>query len=365
MNFERLKYLDWARKSGIERVAYPLFSSELKSLRINELVKLGLKLKNIETAGTPEDTYGMVNLKETIARHYKVKHANVTLTTGVSMAMFIALSSLLNRGNEIIIEHPCYEPILKGAQVTGAKIKRLHRKFSNQFQPDISELKKLLTPHTKAIYLTNLHNPSGVQIKPELLREIGRLASRTNTYVITNEIYLDYLLDKIPAPSFTMSDNFITMSSLTKVYGLGWVRAGWILADKKITKQFHYTLDYLAGHNSYPSLGIAMFAFKKLNQLRKYARDIISTNLPIMKEWMASQESIQWIEPASGIICFPKLPSGINSMKFVNYLKKRYNTLVVPGEFFESPGHVRIGLGCPTDTLRKGLNNINQAIKTY
>jgi aspartate/methionine/tyrosine aminotransferase len=362
MKFKQLEYLNWARLHEEENVKYPLFGSGVKSLHINDLNKLGLKLGDIETAGTVRDHYGMFKLKEFIAGYYKVKSKNVTLTAGTSMAIFLAWSGLIDRGDEVIIEFPCYEPILKGAQALGVNIKRLPRRFSDKFQPDIADVKKLLTKRTKVIYLTSLHNPSGIKVDSKLISEIAKEASKVGAYVVVNEIYLDYLLDKTPPPAFKLADNIITMSSLTKVYGLGWIRGGWILANEELTKQFHNILDYFTGELSYPSQTIALFAFKNISRLRENTRKIVNTNLPIVRDFINSQNLIKWVEPDSGIISFPKLPDKVNAMELINLLKRKYDTLVVPGEFFESPGYIRLGFGCPEPILREGLRRLKLAV---
>ena len=363
MKFTNLEYLNWARWGSEFGVKYPLFESGIKSLNINDFKKLGLKLNDIETAGTVRDHHGMIKLKSAIADYYKVSPKNITLTAGASMAMFLAWCGLLDKGDEVIIELPCYEPILKGAQALGAKVKRLPRRFDNKFQPDIADVKKLLTKRTKAVYLTNLHNPSGIRLDSKLILEIAKEADKVGAYVVINEIYLDYLLDKTPPTAFTLANNIITMSSLTKVYGLGWIRAGWILANEKLTEQLHYIVDYFTGELSYPSETIALFAFKNIRRIRENTGKVVNTNLPIISDFIDSQDLIKWVKPDSGIISFPKLPAGVNAIELVNLLKRKYDTLVVPGEFFESPGYIRLGFGCPEPTLREGLRRLSLAVK--
>lgn len=362
MHFDELKYLTWARQRERGTNFYSLFESGVSKISLAELRRMGFGLKDMEVAFTPEDTHGLVKLKEAVARHYKIKPSNITLTSGATMGTFLVSAFLAKPGDEVIVETPCYEPLLMTPRALGMRIKRLPRRFSNRFQLDPDELKKLLTRRVKAIYLTNLHNPSGVLMKPGLLRQIGRLAQKVGAYVVCNEVYLEFLLKKRPAPAFTLADNIITVTSLTKAYGLGGVRAGWILAHPRVTRQLHHVLDYVVARNSIPSERITLFALKHFNRLQARTRKVLSTNRPIIKDWMSRQEHLQWIQPDGGIISFPKLPQGINSIKFVDYLKRRYHTIVTPGEFFQAPGHIRLGFGSPPKMLREGLKRLNQAL---
>lgn len=379
MNFTELSYIKWVRDNLKAGVAYPLVLSGIRDIPQCELEKLGFSLKDIETKGSSADVDGLAELKEEIARRYRVKPDNVTLAAGASMGMFLASIALLNPGDEVIVEEPCYPPLLNIPLGLGCRVKRLHRRFENGFQPDLGELKKLLTKRTKMIYLTNLHNPSGAKISQDDMAKIARLAERVGAYVISNEVYMQYLGENSPPPAFTLSDNVISMASLTKAYGLGWIRAGWILANPELTHRFTYMLVYLVGQNSYPSEKITLFAFRHMKHFQKYTDGLISTNLPILRNWMESEELLDWVEPAGGAICFPRLPKGMKAMDFVAHLKRKYGTLVAPGEFFGAypvaahgthecaryARHFRLGYGCATPILKEGLSRISQALRTF
>ena len=198
MKFTEIGYLKWVRERVKRGVGYPLLLSGIRDISRIELEKLGFSLKDIETKGGHNDFGGLVELKETIARRYRVSPANVTLAAGASMAIFTVSSALLNPGDEVIIEYPCYEPILRVPEALGCRIKRLPRRFSDGFQPDLAELKRLLTKRVKLIYLTNLHNPSGVQIAPEVIHKISRLARQSGAHLVSNEIYLQYFGEGFP-----------------------------------------------------------------------------------------------------------------------------------------------------------------------
>lgn len=374
MNFPETKYINWIRENLKTKVDYPLVLSGIRDIPLRELAKLGFSLKDIETKGTPLDLDGLMELKETIAQRYQVKAANVTLCAGASMGMFLASVALLNPGDEAIVEEPCYPPLLNIPLALGCRVKRLNRPFENAFQPELSLLKKLLTKRVKLIYLTNLHNPSGARISQSDMVKIASLTKKVGAYVISNEIYMQYMKDNIP-PAFKLSDNVISMASLTKAYGLGWVRAGWVLSTPELASLFNRIIVYLVGQNSYPSEKIALFAFRKIKELQKYTDSLISINLPILRNWMEKEEMLEWVEPAGGAICFPRLPKGIKAMDFVAHLKKKYSTLVAPGEFFSGASlslrrdsasrHFRLGFGAKTEILKEGLSRISRALLTF
>ena len=97
------------------------------------------------------------------------------------------MAALIKAGDEVLIEQPTYEPLLALARYLGADIKRFSRRFESDFSVLPAEVEQNLSPRTRLIVLTNLHNPTGVQINQETLREIGSLAKRCGARVLVDE----------------------------------------------------------------------------------------------------------------------------------------------------------------------------------
>ncbi|MFA5795406.1 MAG: aminotransferase class I/II-fold pyridoxal phosphate-dependent enzyme [Candidatus Brocadiia bacterium] len=373
----KTEHIEWVKMLPLSKVKYPLMISGIESVTMKELLKMGFSLKHMDLFGHDGDYYGPRSLKAAVAGYYKVNPDNIALIGGANMAIYMACAALLESGDEVIIESPSYEPIRRAAESMGAVIKLLPRRMENRYQPDPAELKRLITSKTRLILTTNLHNPSGIAMDDDVMEGLIDIAEKKGVLLAVDEIYRDFLvvqktLKQKPAPLFTRSPNVITLSSLTKVYGLGYMRAGWLMAEPKLVYRFLRTYDYMTASDAYPAQMIALFCLRRINTLIERTRKIIGNSLEIMKEWMADQEykqqhlperkKIAWCPPDGGITCFIRLPVGLDAFKFINRLYKRYDTLVVPGDFFGTPGHIRIGFGIKERLLRQGLSRIEKCL---
>ena len=133
---------------------------------------------------------GYAPLKAAIAERYNVAPENVVASQGTSMANFLAMATIIERGDEVLIEEPTYDPFLGAAEYLGANVKRFSRKFENGFQLDLDELKSLLTPKTKLIVISNPHNPSGVTCALDDLRALALDIAPVPLFV--DEAYADF-----------------------------------------------------------------------------------------------------------------------------------------------------------------------------
>ncbi|MFH1226354.1 MAG: aminotransferase class I/II-fold pyridoxal phosphate-dependent enzyme [Planctomycetota bacterium] len=373
----KTEHIEWVKLLRPSKIKYPLMISGIPSLTMGELLRMGFKFKDMDLFVHEGDYYGPLKLRTALANYYKINPDNIALIGGANMAIYMACASLLETGDEVIIESPSYEPIRRAAESTGADIKLLPRCMENRYQPDPAELKKLITPKTRLIVITSLHNPSGIAIDDNVLNELIKISEKNGVLLAVDEIYRDFLvvqkiLKQKPAPFFTRSPNVVTISSLTKVYGLGYMRAGWLMAEPKLVYRFLRTYDYMTANDAYPAQMIALFCLKHIDALIERSRKIIGNSLNIMKEWMSQQKHkqrnliekkrIAWSPPDGGITCFVRLPIGLNAFKFNDRLCKRYNTLVVPGDFFGAPGYVRIGFGIKEKLLRQGLAQVEKCL---
>jgi aspartate/methionine/tyrosine aminotransferase len=87
--------------------------------------------------------------------------------------------------------------------------------------------------------------------------------------------------------------------------------------------------------------------------------------MSMIANFIKEEERLSWVEPAGGVVCFPKVEAGLSGDELASLLLERYDTSVVPGSFFEEPQHFRIGFGVRADTLARGLENIKKVLKDY
>jgi aspartate/methionine/tyrosine aminotransferase len=354
MRFNTIKYMEWFKTKS--RVKIDLCSSSVKQLESKEL---GISLDELEVTG--EDFYGYPPLLQAIARRYEVEEDCIVSTIGTSQALFLVCTALLEPDDEVLIETPVYEPLVAVPEAFGARVMRLARRYEDKYQFSFELFKRLLSPQTRFILLTNLHNPSGVLIPGSHLKQVVQIAGERGIPVVIDEIYLEFL-DGEPT-SFHLADNIIVISSLTKVFGLGNIRCGWILAQPELAKRLRRIIDYIHVEGVFIAEEIGWRMFGKLDEIKKRNRKLIDTNKSLVRDWIQREKGLSWVEPADGVLCFPRIEGSFDGDELAAVLRKNYDTAVVPGRFFEQTQHFRLAFGGDTDTLAAGLENIGKALK--
>jgi aspartate/methionine/tyrosine aminotransferase len=346
-------YMEWAKLSSQAR--FNLATSGLTNVGLAEFP---LRVEELEITG---GGYGYAPLLERIARHAAAPLECVVTAEGTSMANHLAIAALIEPGDEVVIEQPTYGLLLDVARYLGASIRRVARRFEEDFNLSLGELEKAITPATRLVILTNLHNPTGALIPAEMLRAIGEMAQRVGARVLVDEVYLEMLFDRRPPSTFSLGKNFIVTSSLTKAYGLSGLRCGWILAAPELAHRMSRLNDLFAATAAHPAERMSVMAFDHLDQFRARARDLLRTNRALLDSFLDSRADLECFRPPAGTVVFPRLTSG-DPEKFSQLLREQYETSVVPGRFFEMPQHFRLGIGGETENLRAGLERLGAAL---
>jgi aspartate/methionine/tyrosine aminotransferase len=341
----KITYMEWVKLKRPAR--YELGGSSVPAVSIDEF-----PLARKEVAINAFNLYGYRPLVEQIAARYDVKPTQVVTTQGCSMANYLACAAILKPGDEVLVEMPAYEPLLGVVRLLGARVKRFRRRFRDAYR--IGEVP--ISKKTRLIVLSNLHNPSGVLTPQEVLREVGRDARRVGAQVLVDEVYLDYLFENRPASAVHLGPNFLTTSSLTKCYGFDGLRCGWILASPANAKAIWRLQDFFGVNGATPAETIASAVFANLGQFVKRTRKIILANRLIADSFLARNVGrFQWVEPAAGPVCFPRLIEGRGD-EFCEQALRKHGIRVIPGRFFESPRHFRLGFGGPTEKVQAALD---------
>lgn len=348
--------MTWAKHHAGAR--YNLANSGILGCSLNDLT---VTLDDVAVNGPNHEGYAP--LKETIAAKYGVQPENVVPSQGTSMANFLAMATLVERGDEVLIEQPTYEPILSALVYLGAEVKRFSRSFENGFAIDLNEMRRLITPRTKLIVLTSPHNPSGVAINNNVLQQIGDLAKSVGAYVMVDEVYRDILFEDAEACVATLGDQFLTTSSLTKSYGLSGLRCGWILCNPELAERMRRLNDLFGAVGSVPSDTLAVAAFRQLDRLAARTRAMIEPNIKLVHQFLREHEDLlECVVPPRSMIVFPRLKHQDDAEPLHDQLRE-LETSIVPGKFFESPRHFRLGFAVKPEDVEIGLQNLSRVLR--
>src|SRR5438270_13580763 len=265
-------FMHWAKTRP--KVKYDLALSGILNLPVAELE---FDPKQLELHG--DNAYGYRPLVEALAKHRNVSPKNVVpVSGGTSLANHLAMAALIEDGDEVLIEQPTYDPLLAIARYLGAKIKRFPRPFEIEFKIDIDALEKQITPRTRLIAITNLHNPSSTLVDHEMLRKIGELAGQVNARVLVDEVYLEAMFENAPASAISLGPEFVVTSSLTKGYGLSGLRCGWIFAEPKLAERIRLLDDIFAASAPYLMEQLSVAAISQLSKISERAKSMLDMN---------------------------------------------------------------------------------------
>src|SRR6267154_3127205 len=348
-------YMHWAKTRP--KVKYDLALSGILNLPFAELEA---NIADLDLNG--DNAYGYQPLVEALAAHSQVSPESVvTISGGTSMANHLAMAAALEHGDEVLIEEPTYEPILALAEYFGARIKRFPRTFENGYRIEIEELTKRITPSTRLIVLTNMHNPSSVLVEEKTLRQIGGLAKDAGARVLVDEVYLEAMFEAAPPSSVHLGPEFIATTSLTKGYGLSGLRCGWIMAEPEMAQRMRLLHDVFGAVGPQPSERLSVVALAKLPKFIERAKKILETNRAVLNDFLDTREDLQVVRTESGTTSFPRLLKGCVDDLY-DSLQHKYDTAIVPGRFFESPQHFRIGMCAEPKLFRIGVERLGAAL---
>jgi aspartate/methionine/tyrosine aminotransferase len=308
---------------------------------------------------------GTVELRETIAAMYPGATAdNVLVTVGAAEANFLAMTTLLEPGDEAVIMLPNYMQVWGIAKNHGVRVRECHLSEERGWAPDLAELESVATPATKLIAVCNPNNPTGRIMTRSEMDAVVAVAERTGAWLLADEVYrgAERETDE-EAPSFYgRYDRVLAQGSMSKAYGLPGLRVGWSVGppqtlDDMWARHEYTTIATTALSNHLTALALSE---KVRPQILARTRQYIRAGFPVLEEWMKGHgDMFDIVPPQAAAIAFPRYKIGINSTELVNRLRDEKSVLIVPGDHFGLDGHLRISYGLHHDYLREGLDRIH------
>jgi aspartate/methionine/tyrosine aminotransferase len=352
----RTAYIEWAKLHASAK--YNLAASGVKGVPLSALP---VRLEELELSAA--GSYGYPPLLERLAARYGVSTKNVVTAIGTSMANYLAMSAVLEPGDEVAIEDPAYEPMVEVGHYLGAVVKRVPRRPEYGWQVLIEDLEKVVSAKTRLIVLTNLHNPSGALLDEATLRQIGEVAERVGARVMVDEVYLEVLFDRPFRSACQLDETFLVTTSLTKAYGLSGLRCGWIVAAPELCERMWHQNDLFGNIPAHITEALSVIALDHLDTIRALAKNLLERNGKLLDAFLTKHPELGVVRPPGGTIVFACVPGG-DGDRFAEHLRDKYETSVVPGRFFGMPGYIRIGICNDTAEVDEGLKRLEQALRS-
>jgi aspartate/methionine/tyrosine aminotransferase len=351
-------YMQWAKTRQGAR-----FNLATSGLVTYPLCGLPVKLEDLAPLARGGG-YGYPPLQEALATHCGVSTTNVVAADGTSMANYLAMAAILEPGDEVLVEHPTYELLLAALGHLQAEVRRFPRRSNDGFALDPGEIERAVTPRTRLIVITNLHNPSSAFADEASLRAIGEIARGAGARVLVDEVYLDAAFEIGQRSAFHLGPEFVATNSLTKVYGLSGLRCGWVLAEPELTRRMWLLNDLFGVNQAHPAERLSVIALRNFEAVRNWSRELLARNRTLLNEFLATRKDLE-VQPLQyGTVVFPRLLTGLVD-RFCELFREKYDGTVVPGSFFEMPDHFRLGIGAEPDAVAASLEQLGTALDEF
>jgi aspartate/methionine/tyrosine aminotransferase len=336
-----------------------LSSSDAESVTIADLVALepdaaerlfAQRLGYTESVGAPELRAAAAAIYETAAPE------DVIVVAAAEEGIFTAAHALLEPGDHVVVETPCYESAVQVPRSAGAEVTTWRRFAADDWAHDLEALERALRPDTRLVYVNTPHNPTGLQMPRAVLDRVVELCAERGAWLFCDEVYRELEhdpADRLPA-AVDLYERAISLGSVSKTYGLPGLRLGWLVSHDhealaRIVDLKHYTTIC----SSAPSELLSALALRHRSVLVDRNRSLVLGNLELLDAFLERQaERLSWVRPTASPIGFARVHGHDDTTAYCEELVADRGVLLLPGSVYDEPGHVRIGFG------RAGLSQV-------
>ncbi len=297
-----------------------------------------------------------------LAKQYRVGVENVVLTNGGQHANSLFVQTCIGLTKKAAIEAPTYTP-MRGCldAMTGGALE-VPRTSGNNFKLDSNRLAKALGKGAKALLITNLHNPSAGMLDDQELTTVLEGAKRRGARVLCDETYREMSYGTPAKPVAALGENGVSTCGMTKLWGLGGLRIGWLVGPEEVVEWVRAARIYTTYHLPARSLSVAIRAIQKKAWFRERVLRLAKTNLKVLDDWMEKESRLDVVWPDGGLMFLAGLPKGVDDERLAMHILKKHKTAVCPGKYFGIPGAIRVTFSCDRGDFAAGLEHISSAL---
>lgn len=343
-----------------ESGVHPMSTEELLALSGGDPKTLGrLPLGYSQSNGTDE-------LRAAIAALYPGATADqVLVTVGSAEANFVTCWTLIQPGDQVAIQVPTYLQTWGLAQNFGARVATFALRAESNWEPDLDEIARAITPKTKLVVVTNPNNPTGHVLSREARSLIVERARAAGAWLLADEVYQGAERNGKTTPSFWGSYQRVLVSNgLSKAYGLPGLRLGWIVGPGEMIERLWRRHDYTVIGPAPMSDLLGREALRVREQILARTRGILNENYPVLNAWLKQFGKLfEWRDPEAGAICFARYRHTADAVDLVERIRVRHGILLVPGEHFGLPRHLRLGFGNRRTELEQALEELEEPFR--
>lgn len=307
---------------------------------------------------------GLEATRQAVADLYggRVNASDVLIAHGAQEALYLFYQSFLSAGDHVITTVPGWQQSWELPAHLGCGVSKLH--WHPGAPLDVETLEGLIRPQTRLLILTNPGNPSGCSVTDEEWASICRIADRHRIWILSDE---EYLLDFTTSVALRYS-RAVSVSGLSKVYGLQGLRAGWAATASRVGAEI---IERMVNYKRYTTMCNSMLSEGVLqhvladreNQVRRYHTLLDAGRVALDEFADANPETVELVPPEGTPFAWLDLDLPISSLEFTERLLKEQAVLVMPGEFFGGEQGIRLTFARPEEDLREGLPRVTNLLK--
>ncbi len=369
MRYRRLPIeIESPEQLGYDRIRNNLAESSVRDLRLDAIDPgLGERLAGLVLAYG--DHLGRPDLRSSIATHWSMAPEEILTTPGAVAALFLVHSALLAPSDHVVVAAPNYATNLETPRAIGADVTVLEARREDDWRIAPERIAAAMTARTVLVSLTSPGNPTGTVIaRPDLDRVLALVEAHPRARLLLDETYRD-LADGVPSePVAARSSRAISVSSLSKAYGVPGIRLGWLASrDAELLETLLAAKEQIVIANSVVDEAIGAAVLEARGMWLPRLRAEVAAHRSIVDAWIAAS-SFEWVRPTGGAVGFPRIrpdrADGVDLDRFHRILFEEHGTIVGPGHWFGQPDDAfRLGFGWPTtERLRAGLEALEAAL---
>jgi len=303
---------------------------------------------------------GSLRLRSLLAETYcDSGPQNILVTTGAIEANFLLFNVLLSPDDHVVSVYPAYQQLYSVPRAIPCDVSLWTLRPENGFRYDLDELRGLVTPRTRLIVLNTPHNPTGVALSTEELREVYDIAESVGAHVLCDEAYRWIEMPDAPPTALPVRDlgeRGISVGTFSKPFGLPGLRIGWLTGPEDLVAACWGMRDYVSLSPAKLSDALAVIALGCREQVMERTQSILRQNLVSTRRWVVEHEDlVSWQEPQGGLLSLLRYKFDIPSRELADRLAGEYSVMLAPGSAFGYEGYLRLGLGQEPGIFTEGL----------
>lgn len=311
---------------------------------------------------------GVPKLREALVRSLNKKfdssvlEEQVIVTVGGRFAVFLAISSLVKPGNEIVVIEPYWPAYRECAELVNAKLRVLHTTLEDKWVPDINKLENMVNSNTRMLIINYPNNPTGKVLDEKNLEKIVKIAKDNKLILMSDEVYSDYSFNKFTSILDYSYDNSILISSFSKGPAMTGFRVGYAVANSNIISAMVKLQAVALTSVAEPMQYSALSALEN-NNIRENAT-VMKKRLSLISNRLRKMP-VSFVEPDGAMYIFARVDlDGFNADQFSEEVLEQGLAVTSGSGFGNYPNFLRISAGQPEGMIEEGLDLLQRSLQS-